>query len=1318
MESSAPPTASTAATTNATSSGSITSSQESLLGSLLPKKETRADTFLKSFPNYDGRNVKVAIFDTGVDPGSIGLQKTNDGRPKIADLIDCTGCGDVPLSPVSRDDIKVVGDAYQFTGPSGRLLKVPTKYVESEGTWHVGLKRVFELWPKDLVGRIQKQRKEKLLESHQSYLAQAQNATPPKSASEAKPNGVAAKETQPAIDSKETEAQLAALDQLKSSYDDVGPILDCVVFRPEEGKGEQWALLDTSEQGTFEKDRPLHAYHHKQEWAVFSEESLMSYSVNFYDDVLSIVTCSGTHGTHVAGIVAAHFPDNPVLDGLAPGAQIVSMQIGDTRLSSLETSQSFMRAMSEAIRLKVDCINISFGEDSHLANCGPVMDYMRDKVIRKHYITVVSSAGNNGPGYGTIGAPGGMTTDIVGVGAYVSKDMAAAMYGLRAQAGDSAYTWSSRGPSIDGDVGVSLFAPGAAVTCVPPYALNHSQLMNGTSMSSPNACGNIALLISALKQEKKAYSPGSIKRALLRTVRDVGDEFKTGMLDVEAAYHDLTAGEAVDPEFYVDLVVDGKKRGIIVREDVVSVHNVEIKPFFRQEATRKKFDLELYLSLKAGSGIKTAEFITLNNTGRVLQVEIDPSSLAEGLHITSIDAIAKDKKVFSIPVTIVKPKAIERHHAIDKLAFQSGHIERRYLAIPDGTTGATITVHSRDIKTPVQIWGSVTQFLPQRRRTQTSWAFATNLNDSEQASDFKKTFTLQGGVVAEFCFAQFWSSISGHAVELDVAIELHGLKSDDVVLTGATGYTTVLAKSHLGTEDFKPSARLEMLRRHLRPKDQTLLALPDRDRLESTEQLFQLVLQYAVKFESGCEARVVLPNSDTLYENPFYSTFYAAYDERKNLVHFGSTYPDSRKFEKGSYTVVVELVHRDRSVLDKLQSSFLLAVDSKLEKPIELSLHDSFLQVWSGPKAEFKNEKLAKGKLRSFAISNDCDLPKEAAAGDLLLGSLTLGAHKELKQRLRLVVPPAKPAKKSASASAAVQAQAEEKPDPKRKLLDLKIELAAKITDTKEKVAYLEELRKDEPTDLASLGALMEAVEDPTEALLSAAVPTATAATAAAAATAGSDAKAPATDAAEATAMTSVAPTAEQSAQLDTLDRLANSIIDLVQPPELAAYFGTRQDGTADLADDELSSQQRTRRNDMRARKEWLAKALDKKLRVQLVRAEKAEQVDDLEYLKWTDSSSSAGGAGGGAGAGAGAGGAKALLLKARLFERQHKLGRAVKAALDAVKAAKEQGKLDTTYDAATKVRNHLLQRLGWTVWAEHFHDAAIGRDPKCFRGF
>lgn len=334
------------------------------LAALLPKSETHADKFLEKHPNFDGRGTKVAIFDTGIDPGAIGLQKTTTGLPKILDLIDATGSGDVKLTQLPSDKVHLNAETsiYEMEGLSGRSLKIPTTWIKGEGTWQIGLKRVYELWPKDLVTRIQQQRKDAFLQKHHAYTAEVQSQyskleilqEPDEAQKESK---------------KDLDAQLKALKTMEDDYTDEGPIYDCVVYKPSVETDLDtaspahlpWAVLDTTETGDLSSLTPMNAYSHSQQYGVFSDASLMSYSFNFYDeDILSINVVSGTHGTHVAGIVAAHHPEKSILDGIAPGAQLISIKIGDSRMGSIETSQSFMRAMTEAIKLGVDVINISY----------------------------------------------------------------------------------------------------------------------------------------------------------------------------------------------------------------------------------------------------------------------------------------------------------------------------------------------------------------------------------------------------------------------------------------------------------------------------------------------------------------------------------------------------------------------------------------------------------------------------------------------------------------------------------------------------------------------------------------------------------------------------------------------------------------------------------------------------------------------------------------------------------------------------------------------------------------------------------------------
>jgi len=572
---------------------------------ILPKQETGAAAFVAANGSWDGRGIKVAIFDTGVDPGAAGLQVTSDGKPKIVDVVDCTGSGDVDTSEVRQPTDGTV------TGLTGRTLQL--------GAWakgltevRVGLKRAYELFPDGLTRRVKAERKAKFMESQQAVVAQAQRKLAEWDAANKTPSDDKKREK------KDLETVLDNLKEAADQYADAGPVFDCVVFND----GAKWrAVVDTDGTGDLTASEGMANYRDELQWRTIKTipnckevSLLLNYCVTIFEDGnrLSIVCDAGAHGTHVAGIVAANFPENPELNGVAPGAQIVSCKIGDSRLGSMETGVGLVRALIAARDNGCQLINMSYGE-SFVHDKGGRFAELASEFVERHGIIFTTSAGNNGPALTTVGAPGGTCAALIGVGAFVSPGMMEVEYSLREPLPSTNYTWSSRGPAPDGHMGVAIVAPGGAIAPVPTWTLQGKQLMNGTSMSSPNCCGGIALVLSALVAQGVAYTPASVRRAIENSAAKVAGvepwALGTGLLQVPAAhklavaYGASDASAAASLPVYASIPARNGARGLYLRDPAdtegVTAVTVFVAPSFHVDCNNEdkvNFEVQVVLS--------------------------------------------------------------------------------------------------------------------------------------------------------------------------------------------------------------------------------------------------------------------------------------------------------------------------------------------------------------------------------------------------------------------------------------------------------------------------------------------------------------------------------------------------------------------------------------------------------------------------------------------------------------------------------------------------------------------------------------------------
>ncbi|MEZ4264809.1 MAG: S8 family serine peptidase [Myxococcota bacterium] len=625
-----------------------------------------AEALTREHPEWDGRGVVIAVLDTGVDPSVEGLRTTSDGLPKIVDIRDFSGEGEVKLRR-----------AHAAEEGGVPVLRTEDGYVRG----------VAALQPATPGGGF-----------WLGFLDE----------------------------SRLTRSSVRDLDQ-NGRTDDRFAVL---VARTHGGEGPV-AWVDTNGDGDLAGEEPRKSYADDPRWFVVrssdprKDRAPVALTLTVMPDGEPRVDVSfddGGHGTHVAGIASGFGIEGRAgFDGIAPGARILSLKIGDNTLAGgATTAGSMKRAIEFAGRWSDEhqtpvVINLSYGIGSERDGASDIDNALSAALVAHPLLVACVAAGNEGPGLSTVGTPGGSARAFT-VGALLIPDNAESLYGGRITS-PRIFGFSSRGGELAKPDGI---APGVAWSTVPPF--HDGAVMAGTSMATPQVTGAHALLISAALARKIPWDSGSLARALRGTARPLPGytwlDQGAGVLRVDQAARALSrvaprASAPLDWDVRTAIPTrpgaDGSasywRTGSYIPAYPHTIR-VTMQPVF-SETTSQSERGAAFTTLKLKS---SARWVDLDRSrvavrgeeAQSVEVTLDPDKLDEpGLYVATIEAVADGDSlpVFTVPVTVIVPwRFTDTGTRSRRFEARLGPSEyqRVFIEVPPGATHMTVDLSIPD----------------------------------------------------------------------------------------------------------------------------------------------------------------------------------------------------------------------------------------------------------------------------------------------------------------------------------------------------------------------------------------------------------------------------------------------------------------------------------------------------------------------------------------------------------------------------------------------------------------------------------------------
>ncbi len=512
-----------------------------------------------------------------------------------------------------------------------------------------------------------------------------------------------------------------------------------VVFKTGEGKDARWtAYLDTNADGNLADEKPLgdfaetHQAFQLRGRDVHAQANVMTFALNLWpaEKEAALYMADGAHGTHVSGICAGYEIDGRKgYNGIAPGAQILALKIGNNTLSGGATTPGSMigawrYAVKKAKELHMPLvIQMSYGVGSEVEGRA-VAEKLIDRLLDENPDVVATvSAGNEGPGVSSVGMPAG-ARNVLAVAAVLNKASAKDLYGVSLDQ-DEIFSFSDRGAELDKP---NIAAPGFSASTVPNYSKGRN-VFRGTSMASPQAAGGCALLLSAARARGLSVTRDMVAAAVERGASPIPGyghvDQGWGLMNVPRAWEILTALAArpKDTPVRFRLQTESAEMGtdkgpaVFWRGDFYPRHepqSVTVRPVFPEGVSAdakdrfyEAFDLEStapWVRVDKGSTFMKAQ------TPAVVPLSFDAARLRKpGLYQARILGYAKELSradrrqlgpEWAVPVTVVVPEKLDAaggYKVEERLdGLRPAKVHRMFVEAGQGIAGFTVKARMDD----------------------------------------------------------------------------------------------------------------------------------------------------------------------------------------------------------------------------------------------------------------------------------------------------------------------------------------------------------------------------------------------------------------------------------------------------------------------------------------------------------------------------------------------------------------------------------------------------------------------------------------------